>query len=287
MTAAPRRLEATLRAFADRLFVTGGSDPGDAALALPPPRLHLYRDLMRGNYRAMLRFAFTQAFELMDREIAGANGTAGLPASTVAIIVRFLEVSPSRTHSSREIADRFLAFFPGEYPKLAARRPDLVDLMKLERAELHTLLAADDPGRCLSAEEVDTLAGGALDDLLALRILRAPSASVLRVQHPVVELRAALERGDITPVARTGGECATVSRGAPPRFGIEFAVHDDAARLVFDAADPGVPMTGERLATNWFAALEEPAASKGDEWKAGTFATAVIGGLRAGFFRTN
>jgi len=255
VTAQTKNLESTLRAFADRMFVTGGRDPGDASLALPPARLELYRRLLRGNYEAMLRFAFTQAFALMDRELAAAGGADGLPAVASATVVRFLETSPSRTHSSREIADRFLVFLPREYPAFVKRRPELVDLMTLERAELRAMFEADDPGRCLDSDEIDAVAAGSLDDLLARTILRAPSASVLRLAHPVVELRAALEADVEPPAARAAVERATVARGRPPRFGIEFGVHSDEAALVFEAARPGIPVTAETLASAWFEAL--------------------------------
>jgi hypothetical protein len=284
---APPRLDATLRAFADRLFVTGGRDPGNAAIAIPPARLAIYRELLRGNYRGMLRFALTYSFALMDRELAAASGADGLPEDTGAIVVRFLEVSPSRTHSSREIADRFMAFLPREFPKLVARRPDLADLMTLERAELGAIFATDDPGRCLDPAEIDALAAGSLDDLLALTVVRAPSASLLRLSHAVVELRAALEREETPSPPIAVEERAAVSRGRPPRFGIEFGVFPEEAALVLESAEPGVPIAAERLAASWFAALPEPARSRDDQWKAGTFAGAVLQALRTGFLRAN
>jgi hypothetical protein len=233
----------------------------------------------------MLRFAFTQAFVLMDRELDAARGADGLPADAAAPVVRFLEVSPSRTHSSREIADRYLAFFPAAYPAIVKRRPDLVDLMTLERAELRAMFELDDPGRCLDEDEIDAVAAGSLDGLLARTILRAPSASILRCAHPVVALRAALERDEAPPPARVETERATVARGRPPRFGIEFGVHDEEAALVFESAVPGVAVTAEQLAAAWFSALPETARAKDDAWKAGVFAAAVVTGLRTGFFR--
>lgn len=284
MTAAPR-LEATLRAFADRLLLTGGHDPGDASIALPAARLAIYRELLRGNYRGMLRFALTSSLALMDRELAAAAGADGLPADTGAVIVRFLQVSPSRTHSSREIADRFMSFLPREFPALLARRPDLADLMTLERAELRAMFETDDPGRCLDAAETDALAAGSLDDLLALTVVRAPSASVLRLRHAAVDLRMALERGEEPARPRPSGEVAVVSRGRPPRFGIEFVVLPGESALVLEAAAPGVPVAAERLAADWFAALPEPARSRDDAWKAGTFAGVVLQSLGTGFLR--
>jgi hypothetical protein len=278
-------LESTLRAFADRMFVTGGRDPGDAAIALPPARLELYRGLLRGNYHAMLTFAFTQSIALIDRELAAARGADGLPADARATVVRFLERSPSRTHSSREIADRFLVFLPHEYPTLVKRRPDLVDLMTLERAELRAMFEADDPGRCLDEDEIDVVAAGSLDDLLARTIVRAPSASVLRLAHPVVALRAALERDHTPAAARVEDERATVARGRPPRFAIEFGVHDEETALVFETARPGVPVAAESLASAWMDALVGAARAKDDAWKAGVFAAAVVSGLRMGLFR--
>jgi len=278
-------LESTLRAFADRVFVTGGSDPGDAAIALPPARLELYRRLLRGNYEAMLRFAFTQAFALMDRELTAAGGADGLPADAAATVVRFLELSPSRTHSSREIADRYLVFLPREYPALVKRRPDLVDLMTLERAELRAMFEGDDPGRCLDADEIDAVAAGSLDDLLARTIVRAPSASVLRLAHPVVALRAALENEETPAAVRVEAERATVARGRPPRFAVEFGVHAEEAALVYEAARPGGLIVAENLAAAWFETLPEAARARDDAWKASVFAASVVTGLRTGFFR--
>lgn len=281
----PPRLEATLRSFADRLFQTGGRDPGDAALALPPARLAIYRDMLRGNYRAMLRFAFTCAFDLMDRELAAAAGADGLPADTDAILVRFLQVAPSRTHSSREIADRFLVFLPREVPKLCARRPDLPALMTLERAELGAMFAPDDPGRCLTHDEAAALAQGSLEDLLAREILLAPSASVLSLAHPVVDLRVAIERGETPPAPGKEPEHATVGRGAPPAFPIEFAVHSAEAATVFRLLRPGTPVTAESLAQTWIAALPPSAQARDDAWKASTFAAAIVTGLTTGALR--
>lgn len=280
-----KRLEADLRAFADRVFVTGGRDPGDAAIAVPPARLEVYRRLLRGNYRSMLRFALTQSMALLDRELAALNGADGLPADAEETVVRFLADSPARSHSSREIADRFAVFLPRAAPQLVRRRPDLVDLMTLERAELRATLELDDPGRCLDDAEIDALAKGPLDDLLARTILRAPSASTLRLEHAVVALRAALEAGETPGPARAAAERATVARGRPPVFPVSFGVHDEATSRVFEAARPGAPVAAEVLASAWSESLPGEDRARDDAWKAGVFSAAVVAGLRSGFFR--
>ena len=143
----------------------------------------------------------------------------------------------------------------------------------------------DDPGRCATDEQTDAIERGSLDELLALNVVRAPSACLVRTSHPVVELRAALEREEIAPALRTGAECASVSRGPPPRFGVVFGVHGPEASLVFEAAPPGVRIAVEDLANSWFAALPPDAVERNDEWKASRFAGAVLAGLRNGFFR--
>ena len=61
-------LAETLSRFADRLFLTGGADPGDAALAVPPERLAVYHELVGRNYRSMLRFAHTATFRIVAHE---------------------------------------------------------------------------------------------------------------------------------------------------------------------------------------------------------------------------
>lgn len=280
------RLEATLRAFADRLFVTGGRDPGDEVLALPPARLALYRDLLRGNYRAMLGYAYSASFALAKRTLADAKGADGLPADTDAMIARFLEVAPSRTHSIREIADRFLAFVPREWPKLLARRPDLLDLLRLERAELGTTFAPDDPGAALTAGEVDALATGTLDDLLRVRVLRAPSAAIVRATHEVAALRASLKGGDDPPPPRPVAQVVSVGRGAPPAFAIAFTTHAPEEALVYETARAGALVLAEDLAAAWTRALPEADRAKDDAWKAGVFATALVQGLRSGVLRS-
>jgi hypothetical protein len=285
VTAPSRRLEAVQRAFADRVLLTGGSDPGDAAIAVPPRRLDIYRENVRGGYRSMLRFGLTQTMKLVDRELAAARGAGGLPADADAVIVRFLQVAPSRTPSPREIADRFTAFLPHEYPALVARRPDLADLMALERAELRAMLDPDDPGRAMEPPELDALARGTLEDLLALRIVRAPSASLLRSAHPVVAVRAALERDEEPPPATAVAERAAVSRGRPPRFDVEFRVLTQDEALVHECARPGVATTAEDLAAAWASSLTGPLASADDARKAGAFAAAVVAGLGSAWFR--
>jgi hypothetical protein len=280
------RLEASLRAFADRLFLTGGRDPGDAAIALPPARLALYRDLLRGNYRSMLTYAYSASLAVARRTIEAASAPDGLPADTDAMVARFLEVSPARTHSIREIADRFLAFAPREWPTLLALRPDLADLMTLERAELGTRFAPDDPGLAMSPHQVDELAAGTLDDLLRARVLRAPSAAIVRLAHPVAALRETVERGDDAPPPRSGAEIVSVGRGGPPAFEIAFSTHPPEEALVYEAARPGAAVLAEDLAGAWTRSLPERDRARDDAWKAGVFATALVRGLRSGVLRS-
>lgn len=285
MTTSPRRLEATQRAFADRVLLTGGRDPGDEAIAIPPRRLDIYRENVRGTYRSMLRFGLTQTMKLVDRELAAARGADGLPADADAVIVRFLQVAPSRTSTPREIAERFAVFLPREYPALVARRPDLADLMMLERAELRALIDPDDPGRAMEPSEIDALAKGTLDDLLALRIVRAPSASLVQLAHPVIAVRAALEKDEAPPPAKAASECAAVSRGRPPRFDVEFRALTEEESLVHECARPGIASSAEELASSWMARLAGPLQSADDTAKAGAFASAVVAGLRSAWFR--
>jgi hypothetical protein len=280
-----RDFDRALRNFADRLFVTGGADPAET-MPLPEARLAIYRDGTLGNYRGMLRFTYTSALALVERVIAA--DPSGLPRDGDEIVRRFLAVAPSRTHSSREIADRFLVFLPHEYPSLVARRPDLLDLMRLERAELRTSLAPDDPGTALTDEEVDALAQEPLDALLARTVVRAPSAAIVRSKHHVVTLRERLQAKDApaaAPAPAQGAEIAVVARAAPPRFAIGVSFVAPESALVLESAAPGEPVALERLALDWFAALPEAARDRDDAWKASVFASAVLQGLRDGALR--
>ncbi len=287
------RLADTLSRFADRLFVTGGDDPGDDALAVAPERLAVYRDLVRRNYLSMLRFAYRNSLRLTGatlRDAASADGPAdgpadGLPATVQDIVLRFLEVRPASGHSARHIADVFRPFFETEYPALFERRPDVRDLMTLDRAELEAACHWDDPGRAPSKEELEELASAPVETFLATQLVRAPSSAALHFEYAAVSLHHRIGHREIPDLGEFAGpEHAIVSRHPSDLrarlTGAEYPVVE-----VLAVAPAGVAVTAEDLAGRWLAALPSPWADEDDTWKLRTFATAVVTGLGVGAFR--
>lgn len=288
MTAArrpgPESLADTLSAFADRLFLTGGRDPGDDALPIPAERLQVYRDLVVANYRSMLTFTFTATFRLIRAEFARGPAANG-DRVREDVVRRFLAVSPARTHSTREIAARFVEFLPSEYPDLVERRPELPDLMAVERAELRAEYHSDDPGRGATAADVEAIRARSVDEFLALEVLRAPSGSLLRLSHPVVALRAGLLDGEAPPSPPAGPEVALVSR-APETLTAAVRALADPGATALERIAPGETLPLETLAERWLATSASSDGTPLDETTAfAAFGDAVLAALADGFLR--
>jgi hypothetical protein len=282
---APKDLADTLSRFADRLFVTGGTDPGEEHLPIEPSRLAVYHELVRGNYTSMIRFAYTMTFRLVAAEITESDPAPELPESVHEIIQRYLEVSPAGNHSTRHIADVFRTFFEKEYAGLIERRPEIPDLMTLERAELAALYAFDDPGRSPDDDELAALQQGDVGAFLALRVLRAPSAAALRLDWPASEIRHRyVHRRPVAPGELTGSERVIVSRD-PRTLEVGFTVLEEAPFLALELAPGGEPFTVEELAVRWMEALPDELAAHDDAWKLTTLASAVMTGLHNGTLR--
>ncbi len=284
-------LAQTLSRFADRLFVTGGEDPGDDVLAIPESRLAVYHELVRRNYASMIRFAYTMTFRLIAAEIEevteieDSGAAPNLPESVQAIIRRFLEVSPAASHSTRHIADVFRTFFDAEYAGLVRRRPEIPDLMTLERAELAALYAFDDPGRAPGDDELTALQSAPVEDFLALALLRAPSATALRLAYPATRLHHRYAHRRPVPAGElTGDERVVVTRD-PRTLEASFTVLDEGPFLALEIAPQGAPFTVEELAGRWLEALPGELAARDDTWKLTTLAAAVFTALRAGYLR--
>lgn len=277
---APERLARTLSTFADRVFRTGGSDPGDAALPLAPERLEIYRSLVSKNQRLMLRFVFTQTLRLVEHDAEEGRGPEG---GVGRIAERCLEVAPAATHSTREIADRFLAFLPAEHPELFERHPALAELMALERAELDARYGADDPGRTPAAEELAALAAQPVAAFLALSVLRSGGAATFRLAHATATWRHEIEHRRFQP-AGPGPQFALVCRDPATGDPAVHAVDEDTVAALEQLA-PGEAASVEELADRWLAALPAARQSAPEEELFPAFARAVIGALAAGALR--
>jgi hypothetical protein len=275
----------TLSHFADRLFVTGGSDPGDDALAIAPERLAVYHELLRGNYTSMIRFAYTMTFRLIASDITSNDARPGWPESVHEITRKYLEAAPAHNHSTRHIADVFQEYFLEHWTAITDERPEIPDLMRLERAELEALYHFDDPGTSPSGAELETLQASPVEEFLALRVVRAPSAAFLRLDHPCTAIHhRMLHRDRYEPGELTGAERVAVSRH-PETLAAVFTTLDEAPFLVCELAPVGCEVGIEELAGEWIERLPPDFAANDDTWKLTTFASSVFTGLATGYFR--
>ena len=103
MSEPPARLADTLSRFADRLFHTGGEDPGDDAIAVPTERMEVYRGLLFGNYKSMLRFAYTATFRIVVHE------------AKRAIVVANVDLDTAVVRGAREMFERVDAVFDEQH----------------------------------------------------------------------------------------------------------------------------------------------------------------------------
>ena len=275
----------TLSRFADRLFVTGGNDPGDDALPIAPERLAVYHELVRGNYTSMIRFAYTMTFRVIAHDIVAEDPREGWPESVHDIIREYLETAPAHNHSTRHIADVFRAYFLEHWTAITDVRPELPDLMALERAELEALYHFDDPGTSPSLDELHELQTAPVDQFLSMQILRAPSAAFLRLDHPATQMHHRMRHREPYAAGElTGAERVAVSRN-PRTLEAQFTTLDEGPFLVPELAPIGEAVGVEELAGAWIAALPEGLAGNDDAWKLTTFASSVLTGLKTGYFR--
>ncbi len=285
MSEPPASLADTLSRFADRLFHTGGADPGDDAIHVPPERMQVYRQLLFGNYKSMLRFAYTATFRIVALEAKSNPVPPGLPASVGEAVDVYLSTQPPAGHSTRLIADTFRPIFEARYPVLFARWPQLASLMDVERAELHANYHWDDPGRGPEDDELPAMAAESVAEFLAREVVRAPSSSTLRLDQPGATLHHRVMHRDFPePDALTGPEFVLASRH-PDRLEAVIQVVPEETLLLHELAMPGTPVRIEALAVRWMESLPSRLASADDATKLSKFGQGVFAGLSAGALR--
>ena len=282
---AGRPLEETLSLFADRVLCTEGREGAAAELPLPEERLSVYRDLVAGNARSMLRFAYTATFRVAVREAKRTGGEGGFPKSVRDIVSGFLADAPPSTHSTREMADRFRPHFERRFPTLFARWPQLSDLMTLERARLGADYALDDPGRAPDEGELDALAAAPLGEFLSRRVVRASSAALLRLQHPAATLRERVMHRDFPdPPELTGAELVCVAR-RPGDLEPLVRIVDEPTFLVAECAAPRADTTVEELAGRWLPAAAAVTGAASEEETVAAFVRGAFALLQYGALR--
>lgn len=280
---APRSLRETQAAFLDRVMRTGGADPGRATLDVPDARLGVYRDMVLGGYRMMLSFVHTESLRLLDHVLAEAPAADGA-ADRDALIARMIATTPASTHSTREIADRWAWFFPEAYPDLVARRPEVVDIARIERAELHANYHPDDPGHGATEDDAERIRALDVDSFLATRVLRAPSATVLHLAYPAASVQDELRERRFPPSPAPAPQTVAVSR-SPRTLLPVVRVHDEHGAGLLEASEPGAPVTLEALAERWISRLPEGARDVGEEALFRVFGETVLRALGDGFLR--
>lgn len=280
---APRSLRETQAAFLDRVMRTGGADPGPAALDVPDARLAVYRDMVLGGYRMMLSFVHSGSLRLLDHVLAEAPAADGA-TDRDALIAKMIATTPASTHSTREIADRWAWFFPSAYPDLVARRPEIVDVARIERAELHANYHPDDPGRGATEDDAERIRALDVDAFLATRVLRAPSASVLHLAYPAATVQEELRERRFPPSPAPAPQTVAVSR-SPRTLLPVVRVHDDPGAGLLEASEPGAPLTLEALAERWISQLPPDDLQRGEEALFRAFGETALRALGDGFLR--
>lgn len=280
---APRSLRDTQSAFLDRVMRSGGADPGPAALDVPDARLAVYRDMVVGGYRMMLTFVHTESLRLLAHMLAESPAADGA-ADREALISRMIATAPASTHSTREIADRWAAFLPAVYPDLIARRPELLDIARIERAELRANYHADDPGRGATEDDAARIRALDVEAFLATRVLRAPSAAVLHLAYPAATVQDELRERRVPPTPAPAPQTVAVSR-SPRTLMPVVRVHEMPGASILDVIDPGEPVALEAVAERWIGGLPADAAGAGDEALFRVFGDTVLRALGDGFLR--
>ena len=143
--------------FVDRLFAAPRAIDTDP----PSDRLELYTQLIVGVNHGLLDHVFQPSFDQLEE--------AGL-ADRIRLVREFLSESPPRSHSARELAERFVAWLELRHPEFFERLPGLRRLMGDQRIAQEVMYAADEGKRALDAEAIEGLGQLSVDELRASQI---------------------------------------------------------------------------------------------------------------------
>lgn len=131
-------------------LATGAAEPGPGDP--PRERVALYRSLIAGSFGGLLEFACPRSLARLARA-----GAPPLPE----LVLELLRAGGPRTHSTRELLDRFAAHLRLRRPELFAADPDLERELVRERLELEARYAEDRGWRPLGRADFE--AWGRLD----------------------------------------------------------------------------------------------------------------------------
>lgn len=242
----------------------------EALLALPEERLDVYVNLVRDNQAAMLRFVAPTTLEAIVK-------FCGVTEADVARAT--LVETPRRTSRLRELAARLVEHLEGPGAPWVAACPPILDLARLEQVQTEVFYAPDDEGALSPSAFAERVAGGTLDDVLALRWSPSASLHTFESEHDVLAWR--------TQRHATGSLPPPPPRLAEP---VEVCCARDPATLqgewhrleprVLDLVRPDAPGgTVEDLAMGW---VEATGSDGEDPATAGRFVDALASFVRSG-----
>jgi hypothetical protein len=222
-----------------------------AALSrIPLERLAVYHDLVVGGHRSMVSHIYGATLAVLAIAKKSRPGL-GVDQSVRELAEGFIGKDLARTHSLRELADRF-----GRFLRTADRRafravPLLEELARFERAKLDVDLVEDGPGEPATQARLEKLAASTIGRLFETCLVVPTHLRALRVRHDVVHALATLAENrpdvDLAELTRPADQVIVVTRHPasllPVHAGYAPEVWRDLRRFT-----PGTPFSIEDLA---------------------------------------
>jgi hypothetical protein len=190
----------------------------------PADRVEIYAQLVVGMNHGLLDHVFENSFDCIEEAELGRR---------VPLVREFVSESPPRSHSARELADRFVAWLELRHPEMFEKLPELRRLLSEQRIEQQVLYAKDEGRVAFDAETLTRLGALDVDQLLAFRIELAPWARLL---HPL---------GEPTP---SGVRLCTRDADG---FPVWLELEQGRAAIVHELEARDGPASLEQLAAGW------------------------------------
>jgi len=143
----------------------------------PAERVELYAQLVVGMNYGLLDHVFEKSFDRIEAAELGER---------VRLVRQFMTEAPPRSHSARELADRFVAWLELRRPEIFDKLPDLRRLLCEQRIEQQVLYANDGGRVAFDSATIEQLGQLSVDELLLYRVELAPW---VRCSHPLGEKR--------------------------------------------------------------------------------------------------
>jgi hypothetical protein len=163
-------------------------------LAIPFDRLEPYQFDVYAFEIGLMDWGFEYTWLAISRLGFGQEADR---ATERAFMVGFKTNYPSQTHAVRELAANFVHYLEDERKDLSATRPWLIELAEMERLEIETLYALDNPrGRPLTAVGLPALFERSIDELFGLRVVRAEGVFARKFEFDPSAIKQALSTAE-------------------------------------------------------------------------------------------